>query len=130
MQSKSISRLLVSKKKFLPRSPRRGHNSTQSGATISNPRKLCGSKANFKAGSFHSGKSPRKNHPTVATTLTILGSLYSAQGRYFDAETPLRRSPFIRETVFGPDHTSVATSLNNLGLSYQSQGRYADAEPL
>jgi tetratricopeptide (TPR) repeat protein len=59
-----------------------------------------------------------------------LADLYSAQGRYADAEPLYKRALAIREKALGPDHPDVAQSVNNLADLYSAQGRYADAEPL
>lgn len=69
-------------------------------------------------------------HPSVATSLNNLASLYQDQGRYADAEPLYKRSLAIWEKVRDPDHPDVATALNNLAELYRDQGRYADAEPL
>ena len=50
--------------------------------------------------------------------------MYSAQGRYDDAEPLYKRSLAIWEKALRPDHPSVALSLNNLALLYRRQGRY------
>ena len=56
--------------------------------------------------------------------------LYSAQGRYADAEPLYKRALAIREKALGPDHPDVAHSAEQSGRAVQTQGRYADAEPL
>jgi tetratricopeptide (TPR) repeat protein len=48
--------------------------------------------------------------------------LYRAQGRYAEAEPPLKRALAIYEKTLGPDHPSVATGLNNLASLYEDQG--------
>lgn len=50
-------------------------------------------------------------------------------GRTREAESMLRRSVRITESIFGPDHDAVAALLNNLASLYISQRRYADAQP-
>jgi tetratricopeptide (TPR) repeat protein len=69
-------------------------------------------------------------HPAVATLLNNLGQVDKAEGRYADAEPPIKRSLAIREKVLGRDHPDVARSLNNLADLFERQGHYADAEPL
>jgi CHAT domain-containing protein len=66
----------------------------------------------------------------VATSLNNLATIYAKQGRYAEAEPPLRRSLGIREKALGPDHPDVATSLINLAEIFKIRGRYANAEPL
>jgi tetratricopeptide (TPR) repeat protein len=53
-----------------------------------------------------------------------------SEGRFAEAEPPIRQSLAIREKLLGGDHPEVARSLNNLADLYQRQGRAADAEPL
>ncbi|MBN8563651.1 MAG: tetratricopeptide repeat protein [Leptolyngbya sp. UWPOB_LEPTO1] len=66
----------------------------------------------------------------LATCLNWIAELYSAQGRYSDAEPLHMRSLSIREQQLGAMHPDVALSLNNLAFLYNCQGRYSDAEPL
>ncbi len=63
--------------------------------------------------------------PRLATTLSNLGGLYDAQGRYAEAEPLYKRALAIDEKALGPEHPHVATSLNNLALLYKTQSRYA-----
>ncbi|BAZ54048.1 peptidase-like protein [Nostoc sp. NIES-4103] len=71
-----------------------------------------------------------KEHPSVATSLNNLATLYQMQGSYEKAEPLYLRSLAITEKVLGKEHPSVATSLNNLAALYQQQGSYEKAEPL
>ena len=48
------------------------------------------------------------NHPSVATSLNNLASLYYTQGHYAQAEPLHKRALAIREKALGPDHPSVA----------------------
>ena len=57
------------------------------------------------------------DHPEVATSLNNLAVLYSAQGKYAEAEPLYKRSLAIHEKALGPDHPDVAISLNNLADS-------------
>jgi len=70
------------------------------------------------------------NHPTVATSLNNLATLYCVQGRYSKAEPFYERALSIREGQLGADHPDIAQSLNNLAELYRSQGRYSEAKPL
>jgi tetratricopeptide (TPR) repeat protein len=76
------------------------------------------------------GKALGPEHPAVATLLNNLGQVEKAEGRYADAEPPIKRSLAIREKVLGRDHPDVARSLNNLADLFERQRHYADAEPL
>jgi tetratricopeptide (TPR) repeat protein len=67
-----------------------------------------------------------ENHST-ATTLSNLGELYAAQGRYADAEALLKRSLATDEKMLGLDHPSVATKLNNLAVLYFKRANWASA---
>ncbi len=68
--------------------------------------------------------------PRRARSLNELAVVYSAQGRYADAEPLYKRALAIWEKALGPESPEVATSLNNVASLYQAQGKYADAEPL
>ena len=67
--------------------------------------------------------------PRLAKSLNNLAEVYSAQGRYANAEPLFKRALAIYEKALGPEHPNVATGLNNLALLYNAQGRYAEAEP-
>ena len=69
-------------------------------------------------------------HPSVASALNNLASLYNEEARYADTEPLYKRALAIREKALGPDHPDVAQSLNNLAGLYRNQGRYAEALPL
>ena len=56
------------------------------------------------------------DHPTVATSLNDLATLYQAQGKYAEAEPLYKRALAIREKALGPEHPDFALSLDNLGL--------------
>jgi tetratricopeptide (TPR) repeat protein len=83
--------------------------------------------------------------PLVASSLSILASMYKKEGRYVDAEPLYQRSLAIFQKALGPDHLNLtaqaiahvrgftivfASTLDNLAQVYLFQGRYADAEPL
>ena len=67
-------------------------------------------------------------HLDVAESLTTLGELYRAQGKYADAERLHRRALQIREERLTRDHPLVAESLNGLALLATAQATYRDAE--
>jgi Tetratricopeptide repeat len=64
------------------------------------------------------GKALGPEHPAVATLLNNLGQVDKAEGRYADAEPPIKRSLAIREKVLGRNHPDVARSLNNLAPTF------------
>ena len=70
------------------------------------------------------------DHLDVARSLSNLAALFQAQGRYLEAEPPLKRALAIREKALGPEHPDLTTSLNNLASLYRAQDRYAEAEPV
>ena len=72
----------------------------------------------------------QENAPDVASGLTNVGLLYSAQGHYFKAESLFTQALELRQQVLGKEHLDVANSLNKLASLYHSQGRYSEAEPL
>jgi tetratricopeptide (TPR) repeat protein len=56
--------------------------------------------------------------------------LYSAQGRYDEAEPLYLRALAAQERVLGKEHPSTLLNVNNLAELYRDQGRYAEAAPL
>lgn len=70
------------------------------------------------------------DHPSTATRLSNLASLYVSQRRYDEAEPLHQRALAIRKKVLEPDHPDMATSLHNLALLYHRQDRYGEAEPM
>ena len=70
------------------------------------------------------------NSNGLAETFTNLADVYKAQGKYSDAEAPLRRALEIREKNSGADSAAVVLALNNLAAVLNSEGKFPDAEPL
>jgi tetratricopeptide (TPR) repeat protein/CHAT domain-containing protein len=70
------------------------------------------------------------DHPSVASSLAWLATLYREQGRYAEAEPAFKRALAIDEKALGPDNPNVGTDLSNLALLYQRVSRYAEAEAL
>ncbi|HSE57709.1 MAG TPA: tetratricopeptide repeat protein, partial [Nitrospiraceae bacterium] len=70
------------------------------------------------------------DHVEVAVTLGNLGQLYSAQGRYTDAEPYYRRALEVREKVLGDMHPDVAKSLEEYAVLLRTMGREKEALPL
>ena len=67
----------------------------------------------------------------AATKVWInLALVYTAEGRFKEAETLLRRTIDVREKELGPAHGDVALALNNLAVLLEQQARLAEAEPL
>ena len=64
---------------------------------------------------------------TGISDLKNLVRVYSALGRYAEAESLFLRSLSIKERVLGPEHPDVAKSLNNLARLHYILGRYAEA---
>ena len=69
-------------------------------------------------------------HPDVARDLNSLATLYTAAGRYLEAEQLMRRALAIDGQRFGERHSRVAGDLVGLAELYNKMGRSADAEPL
>jgi len=69
-------------------------------------------------------------HPNTVTALNNLGDAYREQGRYREAETPLKRALEISEEVLGPEHPLTAIRLSNVASLYRAQGRDQEAETL
>ena len=71
-----------------------------------------------------------KEHPTYATSLNNLATLYQSMGDTARAEPLYLEAKAICEKVLGKEHPNYATSLNNLATLYQSMGDTARSEPL
>ncbi len=69
-------------------------------------------------------------HLSTAQGLTNLALIYSAQGKYGEAEQLHQRALHIREQALGPEHPEVAKSLNNLAVLSSVQRKYLEAELL
>jgi tetratricopeptide (TPR) repeat protein len=63
------------------------------------------------------------DHPYYAVALNKLGIVFSAQGKYTDAEGLYKRALVIRERALGANHPDIGQSLNNLGYVYRAQGK-------
>jgi len=61
-------------------------------------------------------------------SLGVLAELYTAQGKYAEAEQRFQDALRISEQQLGPEHPDVATSLNGLAKLYRHQGKYEQAE--
>ena len=70
------------------------------------------------------------DHPDVAQSLSNLGLLYIAEGRYVGAERLLKRALAIRVKAFKSDHPDIGLSLRNVGNVYAKEGRCSDARQL
>jgi tetratricopeptide (TPR) repeat protein len=62
-------------------------------------------------------------HPKTASSLSKLASVYTALGKYAEAEPFLQRALAIWEKTLGADHPYVAVGLNNLAQLYYEQGK-------
>ncbi|NCQ33267.1 MAG: tetratricopeptide repeat protein, partial [Armatimonadetes bacterium] len=69
-------------------------------------------------------------HPSYATSLNNLASLYQDIGRCEKAEPLYRQAMEILGKVDGEDHPHYASSLNNLAALYHDMGRCEEAEPV
>ena len=70
--------------------------------------------------------------PAVLSALGLnnLAGLYSAQGRYAEAEPLFRRALPIVETALGPEHPYVAASIRDYAMLLRATGREAEATDL
>ncbi|MBD3237836.1 MAG: tetratricopeptide repeat protein [Candidatus Eisenbacteria bacterium] len=67
--------------------------------------------------------------PEVQAALrNTIGTTYLALGLYEEAETQLRRSLAMHESLLGPDHPDAIASLAELGHLLNAQGHHAAAE--
>ena len=71
-----------------------------------------------------------RDHPDVAQSIHNLGTLLVQQGRYSDAEAPLREALELRRQLLEPDHPDLAESLNNILVMFMLKGDLDAAEPL
>ncbi len=62
-----------------------------------------------------------------AQTAAHLATLYSAMGKYVEAEPLFRQALDIEEKVSGKNTVAYSSILNNLGNLYTAMGRYAEA---
>jgi tetratricopeptide (TPR) repeat protein len=69
-------------------------------------------------------------HPFVADTLVVLGSLYAARNEYALAESTLDRALAIWAVAPTNDPLPEGEALANLALVKQAQGRFLEAVPL
>lgn len=72
----------------------------------------------------------RLRSPSLATTLYRLGQLYIIQERYDMAETVLKRSVEIYESVIGKQHYTLAVVLAELALVYTKTKNYEKGQAL
>src|SRR5262249_43293449 len=69
--------------------------------------------------------------PVTLKAMSILGILYSAQGKYEQAEPLVSKSLEIARRVCGEESSITMSAMSCLGwFIYAQQGRYAEAETL
>jgi serine/threonine protein kinase len=69
-----------------------------------------------------------KPSPRLAWDVGIYGSFLVSQGRYEDAEPPLREGLELRKTVFGESDPGTLFAYTAMGRLFAGEGRFADAE--
>ena len=69
-------------------------------------------------------------HPSIATTLSNLGSVLAKRNKYDEAEPVYRKALAMREQVFKTDNGPVGTTINNLALLLYRRGNLDEAEKL
>ncbi|KXG45629.1 Tetratricopeptide-like helical [Penicillium griseofulvum] len=70
------------------------------------------------------------DHPDTLTSMAILASTYSHQGRWEDAEQLRVQVIGTSMAKLGVDHPSTLISIGNLAVTYSYQGRWEKAEQL
>jgi tetratricopeptide (TPR) repeat protein len=75
-------------------------------------------------------KTSGPDHPDVAISLQLLGSLEEKAGSYPAAKSTYQRALAIRERALGPEHQDTGTALIGLANLHVLAGEYANAEPL
>ena len=68
-----------------------------------------------------------EEHPSVASTLNNIASVYDDQGRYEEALEHYERALAVRRKALGEEHPDVGDTLYNMAIVYKKQGRYAEA---
>ena len=66
------------------------------------------------------------DHPYTATFLNDLAELYSAQGRYAEAEPLYKRSLAIVENALGPEHPKADQALEYYAVLLRETGHPGD----
>ena len=66
-------------------------------------------------------------HPQTLVSINNLASVYSATGRYSEAEPFYDRVLEARERVLGPPDPDTLNSVTNFGFLYEATGRYDEA---
>ncbi len=67
------------------------------------------------------------DHPLVASSLNVLGSIHRSRNALDEALTVQTRALEIRRAALGAGHPAIGVAANDLGLLEQSRGRYAEA---
>lgn len=68
------------------------------------------------------------DHPSVTSSLYLLGELHLRQSKLTDAEQLLREAVARRKNLLGPDHVDVAKALTALGVTLSRQEKLPEAE--
>ncbi|HGG58152.1 MAG TPA: tetratricopeptide repeat protein, partial [Nannocystis exedens] len=68
-------------------------------------------------------------HPSVATSLGLVGDAYATIGDHASSLPYYERALEIREAALGPDHPSLGEYLGHLGQTLQALDRPAEARP-
>ncbi len=71
---------------------------------------------------------PGANPRLHARTLNALGVLSQRRGRYYEADSLLRRSLDLKRSTLPPNDPDIAIAYNNLAVLDIDRGRYADAD--
>ncbi len=70
------------------------------------------------------------DHPRLAQSLTELGRVLEARGRYDEADATLQRALTMQEQLLGPEHEDVSETLTQMGASCIVQGNLRRAKGL
>jgi eukaryotic-like serine/threonine-protein kinase len=69
-------------------------------------------------------------HPDTLNTMLDLGSVYSDEGKYAQAEALLSQTVEIERRVLGPEYPNTLWGMRILGNAYLLEAKYAQAEAL
>ncbi len=72
----------------------------------------------------------RPDHPTLSIARTTLANIYTAEGKYSDAEPLYRQATESNKRVLGPDHPYVAAAEVDWAKMLRLSGREKEALPL
>ncbi len=71
-----------------------------------------------------------EEHPDTLTSISKMGTLFNAQGKFAEAERNDREVLEKRRRILGDDHLDTLSAIHNLAHVLQAEGKFDEAEPL